>query len=332
MLAKALEFKHISHGVTKFERYVKGRKEGTIKSLKVSQEKVNRAFLDGFEWNKILTIGGLSGSGKSLILEQWKRDFVDCNSNQEFEILSFEFEMLIQDQVARNVSGQLDITTKDIYSGNSKISDEMFRKITEASKKIQAYPIWYVDTTGTVESIKKTIESFIIQRKIKETGKGLVITIDHTLLTKGKDGEMERIKVNNLYQMAIEVKKYFDANDMKVFFIMLSQLNRDIEGNERVMNNKLHYPTKNDLFASSAAYYSSDYVLITHKPASIRGIQWYGMPLGPEYPHGLPTRNPQNTDQMMVYWHVIKNRGDQDTILMMVENFKYSKIEEWHRS
>lgn len=330
MSTKNLEFKHISNGVKQFQKYTEGRMNGTIKSLKVSQEKVNKALLAGIEWNKIFTIGGLSGSGKSLILEQWKRDFVECNPNETFEILSFEFEMLIEDQIARNVSGQLDMTTKNIYSGITPLKAEQYAKVKAASEKVKDYPIWYVDDSGTVDQIKNTITRFAKERNLKERECGLVITIDHTLLTKGKQGEDERLKIVSLYLAAIEIKKAFAAEGMRILLIFLSQLNRDIEGNDRVVNNKLHYPTKNDLFASSAAFYSSDYVLVSHKPAGIRGIEWYGPPIGKDWPNGLPTRNPEDYTQCMVYWHLIKNRGDENIILLMVENFKYSKIEEYN--
>lgn len=330
MSNKPLEFKHISNGVSQFKKYAKGRMDGTIRSLRVSQEKVNKALLDGIEWNKIFTIAGLSGSGKSLILEQWKRDFVDYNPHEKFEILSFEFEMLIEDQIARNVSGQLNMTTKDIYSGTHPLLTEEYNKVVAASEKITKYPIWYVDDSGTVDQIKDTIIKFTQDRDLKKRECGLVVTIDHTLLTKGKQGEDERLKIVALYSMAIELKKAFAAEGMRIILLFLSQLNRDIESNDRVINSKLHYPTKNDLFASSASYYSSDYVLISHKPAGIRGIEWYGPPLGKDWPSGLPIRNPQDNEQCMIYWHLIKNRGDIEAILLMVENFKYSKIEEFN--
>lgn len=57
--------------------------------------------------------------------------------------------------------------------------------------------------------------------------------------------------------------------------------------------------------------------------------QYYGKPRGVKYPKGLPVFNPQNPSQPMVYWHLIKNRFGTTADLMMLDNFKYSKVEEY---
>lgn len=49
----------------------------------------------------------MSGSGKSIVLENLKRNFIKYNNPEEFYILSFEFEMASHDQLARNVSGTM---------------------------------------------------------------------------------------------------------------------------------------------------------------------------------------------------------------------------------
>jgi RecA/RadA recombinase len=38
--------------------------------LKTGFKKLDKALLDGIEWNRILTIAALSGGGKSITLEQ----------------------------------------------------------------------------------------------------------------------------------------------------------------------------------------------------------------------------------------------------------------------
>jgi replicative DNA helicase len=326
-MSSNLPFRHISQAATQTVQYIDGRRKGEIKSLKVSHSKLNECTLDGFEWNKIITLAGLSGSGKSLIAEQWKRDLVTLNPEEDFDILSFEFEMLAKDQVARNLSGKLNKSTKQIFSANGyTVSDEEFTQIQNAAQELAKYPIYYVDISGTVEEIRNTIIKFSEKQKHAESDKGLVVTIDHILLTKGKQGEAEMQIIKQLYTMCIEMRKLYEHRGHKILFILLSQLNRDIEGKEeRVLNPKLHYPQKTDIFGSSYAFFSSDYVIISHRPAKIPGILHYGLPYD-GYPKGLPTICPDDPSKDMIYWHVLKNRGDEDRVLMMVEDFANSRV------
>ena len=326
-------YRHISHAAKQAANYIDGRRKGNIKSLKVSHDKLNTALLDGFEWNKIVTLAGLSGSGKSLILEQWKRDLFLLNSNEKFKVLSFEFEMLGRDQIARNVSGQTGKSTKELFSANGKfMSDEEYSAVLSIIKEISNFDIYYVDNTGTVEEIKKTILNFAEEFDLQGSDTGLIITLDHVLLTKGKQGEQEKSKLVELYDMCMEVKKFFDHNGMKILFLLLSQLNRDIESPDRVLNSKLHYPQRSDIFGSSHVFFSSDVVIVSHRPAKIPGIKWYGLPYGETYPQGLPIKCPEDPSRDMIYWHVLKNRSDDDTTLMMVENFKESKVIDYETS
>lgn len=115
---------------------------------------------------------------------------------------------------------------------------------------------------------------------------------------------------------------------------MLSQLNRDIESKDRVTNPLLHYPIKNDIFAASSVFYCSDYVLVSHKPSIVNGIdQFYGPPRNPQFPHGLPVYNPHDPTQAMVYWHLIKNRFGRNITIPMLDYFQYGKVKEYiHQS
>jgi len=333
MSSNALDFRHISYAGQQALEYIDGRRKGLIKSLKTSHEKLNKRTLGGFEWNKIITLAGLSGSGKSMILEQWKRDFVDLNPEQDFEILSFEFEMLGRDQVARSVSGKMNVTTKYLFSGDDhNITDEEYNQIQEIIvKTINRYPIYYVDEIGSVDEVQNTIAKFVEEHQLIEKNKALVVTLDHVLLTKARHTDEELKKIKYLYDMAIEIKKKFDHMGQRILFVFLSQLNRDIEKSEnRILNNKLHYPQKTDLFGSSHIFFSSDIVIVSHRPAKIPGINWYGLPFGEAYPKGLPTKCPEDPDRDMIYWHVLKNRGDDDAILMMVEDFRNSRVVDYN--
>lgn len=327
----ALKYTHISEAVTETIDYLDRRRKGEITSLRTGIKKLDNETLNGFEWGKIITLAGASGSGKSLIAELWKRGFVENNEDQNFKILSFEFEMLARDQILRQLSGKVNHSTK--YLQTAQIDDDEFNGYRKAMKDMGDYPIYYVDDSGTVPDIIFTIDSFIKEFDMINKKEGLVITLDHIILTLGRQGEDDKQVVDLLYKTCVRLKKKYTAMGFNIMFILLSQLNRDHKKSERILNPELHYPTEADLFGSSIPYMSSDYVLVSHKPSRIPGMmEWYGPPLpNLGYPNGLPVKNPDNPNQSMIYWHLIKNRGDDEALLMMLDNFKNSKIDEYKR-
>jgi replicative DNA helicase len=319
-------YNHISKGVKLTKDFLKARKSGEAKSLLTAIPKLNDLLMNGLDWNRILTIAGLSGSGKSMILENFKRDFVALNKDQDFCILSFEFEMLIEDQLARNISSKMEKEVKELYSAKGELSDEDLDKACDLLDDYAKAPVYYVDNLMTVAEINTTILDFASQHIKPFKDRGLIVTLDHTLLTKGKTGDNEKTKVDELMHSLVALKKYLASEGIKVVFIVLAQLNRDIESTERIINRNLHYPTKNDIFAASSVYYSSDYVLITHKPADISGIgEFYGPPQE-GFPKGLPLKSPKNPERDMIYWHLIKERFGVRKVILMEEDFKNSRI------
>jgi replicative DNA helicase len=315
-----LKYEHLSKGVERTKKYIQERNDGTSKSLITSKPSLNKTLMDGIDWNRIITIGGQSGSGKSTILEELKRDF--CTLNEiDFNILSFEFEMLIEDQLARSISPKVNRSVKELYTKDSNIDGVM-----DALDQYNDMPIYFVDNVGSVVDIRETIVDFV-QKLCLPTGKNVIITLDHLLLTKGKRGDEEKDVIDDLMRTFVELKKYISSLGIKCLFVSLSQLNRNIENPERILNPLLHYPNKNDLFAASSTYYCSDYVIITHRPATISGITRYYGPPTKNHKQGLPLRSSNNKD--LIYWHVIKERFGSNNILVMEEDFKYSRLNEY---
>lgn len=325
-----LEYNHLSKGAHTALEFIDMRRKGMAPSLKTSFRKLNSALLNGIDWYRIFTIAGLSGSGKSTIAENLKRDFIDLNPDEKFKILSFEFEMRIEDQIARNLSSKVHKSVKDIYSAENPLNDADFDKIESLLEETKLSPIYYVDNVGSVEQIISTIKKFVLDMNLSEKEEGVVITIDHLLLTKGKEGDSEKRKIDNLMFELVALKKYFSSIGQKCLFITISQLNRDIKTGDRVLKRKLHFPTQNDLFAASSIFYCSDYVLITHNPSTIEGLGLVYGPSTAEHPNGLPVMCPNDPDRAMIYWHIIKERFGETCIIPMVEDFKNSRLEEFN--
>ena len=272
----------------------------------------------------------MSGSCKSVLCEQLKRNIINLNPKEDIDVLSFEFEMPTREQMLRNISGRTRKSIKEILSAEEdkgNLSDKDFEEVTKEAERFNRYPIWSVETVGSVEQIVQTILEFIKYRKSSERKAGLVVTIDHVLLTLGKQGEDERKIIAFLYRTIVRLKKQLIAMDIPVIFILLSQLNRNVEYPERKLNPDMNYPNRTDLFGSSDIFMCSDYVLVLHKPAILQ-LRSYGPPKE-GFPQGLPIYNPKNERQAMIYFHLLKQRAGEPKIMSMLDNFKNSKIDEY---
>ena len=307
-----LSFIHISQAADDIIKYIKNRHLGTTKSLKTRWDKFNNTCMGGIEPNAIYTFAGISGSGKSSFLNSLETDLFTCNPLEDFVVLSFNFEMLSSRQVGRKISNKLNKTTQQLYSGLSQesLSDEELTNIEVEANKFKKLPIYYVDLPGTVDEIRETILEFSKLDFVKN--KWLIIFLDHTLLTKGRQGEKEREILANLQYMFMEIKK-FDRNTI----VQLSQLNRDIESTERLNNPSMHFPTRKDIFGGESVFQASDYVVVLHRPELLL-LKTYG-------PAGWLVAN-------LVYMHFLKNREGDLKVLTFTNNLKYNRIEEYDPS
>ena len=309
--SKDLHIRHIASATDEILEYINHRRHGIIKSLRTRWPKFNRQCMGGIEPNAIYAVCGISGSGKSSFANSLETDLFELNTNEDFVVLNFNFEMLSSKQVGRKLSYKLNKTTSELYSASNtddtyKVSDVDFEEILKQANKIKKYPIYYVDCPGTVDEIRNTIISFQALEEMDK--KWVIVILDHTLLTKGKSSESEREVISDLQKMFMERKKYG-----KITIIQLSQLNREIEDKDRVNNPSMHYPMRRDIFGSDSLFQASDYVIVLHRPEII-GISDYG-------PKKLPVKN-------MIYMHFLKNREGEPKILSFENNLKYNRIDE----
>ena len=102
-LYKGLKYRPISNAADEIIDYIKSRKDGDEQSLKTRWSKLNNFCMGGLDWNTIVTIGGMSGSGKSSIANELETSLFDSNPDQNFAVLSFNFEMIAMKKVCRKI-------------------------------------------------------------------------------------------------------------------------------------------------------------------------------------------------------------------------------------
>ena len=277
--------------------YIAGRREHNITSLKTRWVKFNKQCMGGIEPNTVYTIAGISGSGKSSMANLIQTDLIDLNPDEDIIVLTFSLEMVGFRQVGRTLSNKLRRTTSTLYSSETDLDDETFRKVIDVSNKLKEYPIYFVDNPGTPMQVDAIIKWFY-NEYVKGTNKHFVIIYDHALLTKQVGSVIET--VSELERVFIQAKKLPLTS-----VIQLAQMNRNIEQPERINNPLSHYPMRSDLSSSDAIFQASDYVLVIHRP-EILNIQEYG-------PNHLPVNN-------KVYLHMLKNRDAGKPCILEFEN------------
>ena len=299
-----LTFRHISTAANEAVEYIRERKNHQIQSLKTRWNKFNTHCMGGIEPNTIYTIVGISGSGKSSFVNTLENDLIDLNSDQDVIVLNFSFEMLSSRQVGRKLSSKLRLTTAELYSANNDLDNESLAKVEETSQQIKSYPIYYVDTPGTVEDIASTIDYFY---ENKAKGKKFIVILDHTLLVEGQSRESALQVISDLQKLFIKVKKLPNTT-----VIQLSQMNRNIETPDRINNPSMHYPMRSDISSADTIFHASDYVICIHRP-ELLNIQQYG-------PNRLLVKN-------KVYLHILKNRDAGECAILEFDNdLKYNNL------
>lgn len=277
--------------------YISGRREHSITSLKTRWAKFNKQCMGGIEPNTVYTIAGISGSGKSSFANEISTDIVDLNPDEEIVILIFSLEMVGFRQVGRTLSSKLRKTTSTLYSSETDLDDDTFRKVISVSNQLKEYPIWFVDNSTTPKEAEDIIRYFY-NTYVKGTNKHFIIMYDHALLTKPIGSVIETMQ--ELERVFISAKKYPMTS-----VLQLAQMNRNIESPERINNFLSHYPMRSDISSADALFQASDYVIVIHRP-EILGIQEYG-------PSHLPTQN-------KVYLHILKNRDAGKPCILEFQN------------
>ena len=310
-----LNYRHISDVAKSELKNIEDRMSGEVKSLQTPWKCLNAAGLNGIPWRYIIAICGMSGSGKTLITNQLETQLFKLNPDEKMHILSLNYEMLAERLVGRKLSTHLQKSTQQLYSADIVEKDQNINK--EDIEKAKLYldelsklHIWYQDIADTILGIRKLVEEHI-REKIGKEDIGLIVIIDHSLLVRNKSDADAKQTLYDLGEMCTLLKKAY-----KVTFIIISQLNRNIESEERRSTQEsklsLHFPIKSDITSADALFQHADIVSIIHMPFKLN-LPFYGPEKWPTTPND-------------VYMHFLKARDFHEFTAHLEARYKTMEI------
>ena len=226
--------------------YIFKRATGEIKSLKSPWQSFNAIGMNGIEWNSLYVLASRPSTGKTLINSTLARGLQQLNKDQDFAVLHFQFEMLGRNLGIRELSAGTKLNIRYIQSaddyGMPPLSEQDKNRLMDYARSQSGREEYVIDKPLTVFQMAETIEAFYA-----EIQKPFIVTLDHTLLVRQDASESSRqVTLQNLATMLVEKK-----NKLPVAFIILTQLNREIDDADRQKPGQLsNYPGEADVYGS----------------------------------------------------------------------------------
>jgi len=210
-------------------------------------------------------------SGKTAIKDQIIREAFK-NNTVNFRVLEFQFEMVARVSALREFSATLGRSYKYLCSANGKLSTDDLKKCYDHAKKKIEYPIDIVDEPCTVSQFRETIIKYMMANKKDTEFTKTIITLDHSILLKKDAHESTKMDtIYNLGEVLTDLKKKYP-----IIFIILSQLNRDVERIDRQENGKYgNYILTSDFFGADALLQHADIQVGINRPGN-QNINFYG--------------------------------------------------------
>lgn len=261
--------------------YLKDRKAGKIKSLLTPWSRLNQAGIRGLEWGNVLTLAARASVGKSLWKDQFVSEAFVLNSNQDFRVLSFEWEMDLITSNVRELGAHLNKSYQYMCSAGHEglegvLSDTEIKKcinyFTNKVKKVDNK--WDSKIDVILQTLSpKDFEKTCLEYADAHPNQNILITVDHIRLGE-KMGQPETEMLYEFAKVFIRLKRREGPN--KISFIILTHLNRNILSPERSEEGKHgNYVTDADVMGSDNLMQGTDILIALDCPAQ-RQIRYYG--------------------------------------------------------
>lgn len=269
---------------------INAERSGKQLGLKTRFSHLNIALGKYVRFSQVILIAGLSGHGKSTLLNMLLDDFLNKDLNKDFKedviIVHNSFEMPPDDEVLRTISSKLNrshlsLLSAEWHKGNAekqtqgyynRVTDEEVEQIRAVLTEDEDKNHYFFDEATTVSGLIANRNAALAYYKEMNPDKPrpkVVNALDHSLLVIGDKGDNTLEIMSKIGRAAIALKKRGDLT------LIVGQLNNNIESPERIKNADLQYPIKSDIYAQGQLYNACDVVLVGHQPEML-GIIEYG--------------------------------------------------------
>lgn len=302
-------------------KQIKKYQTGEDTPIKTRFAHFNENSLGGMFKGMIITIAGISGSGKSHVLQQIEDDVFNKELNpdcDDYVLLRCNWEMTVFKLLLRKLKNTLHKTMKSILF-TAPEGEEAEKSFTEVCDTERSENIFYLEEPCDPKTWYENVKEFILENKKK---KQIIITIDHIALVRDLMGNKKKA-MDDLVEYINSLKKEFD----NVTFIILSQMNRDIEGRIDIRHLA---PKRSDLYNTDTLFQISDIVLVIHNAYKL-GHEKYMViaPMRYEYlMEHMDKPNNKRTNFLtknLIFWHYLKIREIED-----MENIADIHVETLH--
>ena len=294
-VAKLLPLKDINIAIEESLAEIDAERQDEQLGLFSSWAGINRSMGKYWRFNTITLMASKMGMGKSYALNQLHFDFSDVkeirNKNNEIvykgintnfiypvEILHFGFEMDAKDEVHRHMSRLTGKSHSYLLSSQwskdsnlyNKITEDEFVNIKSRMNYLKDRPITYVELSGNIFDIRKTVDQFVaIKRKVNPNTR-FVITLDHYLLVRKGEENSDGELIANIAYMFLGIRKTY-----KAMIIILGQMNNNITNVDRMTVPGLNYPNDSDIYWGGQLNWACDNIWIfPYRPKLINLVEY----------------------------------------------------------
>ena len=263
---------------------------------------LDEALLGGLYPKHVLTIGARPGVGKSYFSQKILKNVMDPILNPQsidYVLVNCEFEMNPMDLLMRRFNQETGKSMQRILGERmNSVEEKKFQQILGSEKRNN---IAYVTQPLTVEELDAVINHIMYKNKDKRL---VIFKVDHIALVKRNGGDAKRTMDGALAVMNQAKMRY-----PNIFFLIVSQLNRDIEG--RIKDPKEQPPRLSDFYQSDELGQLSSLMVAMHNPRRL-GLSKY-MSFQPNwYPRLNKFKSGETKTSFMteglLFHHVVKSR------------------------
>lgn len=309
-LSKLLE-KSIE-GIDNAVKSIYNYQTGKFKPVKTSYDFLNEICLGGLLPGLIITILGRPQNGKSFIVQQLREDILK-DKDRDVGVLLWNLEMPWFSLLLVQIKKILNKSFKDILSNKPTAEELVIMK--QVADDFRDHRLTTITTALTPEEWEYVTREYIVENLHKEQ---LFILYDHAGITKGTN-KLEAIF--ELMERANNIK--LDYSD-KVTFIILGQLNREIERLFRTRDaNPINLRVTSEyIYGSDALQQYSDIIIASTIPQRF-GLDKYCAVNRERYPHleehiiDEDKESPKDFVRLKgnnrIYYDILKTRLNDDT-------------------